>query len=70
MQEKEIDVLAVKLADALTPGYEAEFDPDEAESVGAFVENALSESDAKESNIDLPDVLNLNALVVKGGDHG
>ena len=35
-----------KMADALTPGFQVEFDPDEAERVGAFVEDALSEQDA------------------------
>ena len=46
-------VLHEKLADAMTPGYQAEFDPDEAEQAGAFVEDALSEQDAAESDIDL-----------------
>lgn len=45
--------LREKLTDALTPGYVAEFDPDEAERAGAFVEDALSESDAAESDADL-----------------
>lgn len=44
-----------KLDDALNPGYQAEFDPDEAEQAGAFVEDALSERDAAESDIDLVD---------------
>ena len=35
-----------KLADALTPGFEAEFDPEEAERAGAFREDALSALDA------------------------
>lgn len=35
-----------KLADARTPGYQAEFDPAEAEAAGAFAEDALSETDA------------------------
>ncbi len=38
--------LREKLADAATPGYQAEFDPEEAERAGAFVEDALSEHDA------------------------
>ena len=42
-----------KLADAMTPGFQAEFDPEEAERAGAFVEDALSESDAAESDADL-----------------
>ena len=45
--------LREKLLDAMTPGYQAEFDPDEAEQAGAFVEDALSEQDAAESDIDL-----------------
>jgi hypothetical protein len=35
-----------KLNDAMVPGYEAEFDPAEAETAGAFTEDALSEADA------------------------
>ena len=38
-----------KLADAETPGFQAEFDPDEAECAGAFVEDALSEAAALDS---------------------
>ena len=49
--------LREKLADAATPGYQAEFDPEEAERAGAFVEDALSEEDAADSNADLVDVL-------------
>ena len=49
------DALREKLADAMTPGYQVEFDPDEAERAGAFVEDALSEADAAESGIDLID---------------
>ena len=45
-------VLREKLIDALTPGFQAEFDPDEADQAGAFVEDALSEEDAAESSID------------------
>ena len=47
--------LREKLADAATPGYQAEFDPEEAERAGAFVEDALSEADAAESDADLVD---------------
>lgn len=43
------DAISDKLADALTPGYQAEFDPDEAERAGAFIEDALTEQDAAES---------------------
>lgn len=49
-------VLREKLADAQTPGYQAEFDPEEAERVGAFQEDALSEEDAAASNTDLLDL--------------
>jgi hypothetical protein len=48
-------VINEKLNDALTPGYQSEFDPEEAEEAGAFSEDALSEEDAIESNIDLLD---------------
>lgn len=47
------DALSEKLADALTPGYQAEFDPDEAVRAGAFTEDALSEVEAIESDVDL-----------------
>lgn len=50
-----VEALHEKLADAQTPGYQVEFDPDEAQRAGAFVEDALSESDAAESVIDLAD---------------
>ena len=46
-----------KFADASTPGYQAEFDPEEAEQAGAFVEDALTEQDAVESGVDLADAL-------------
>ena len=52
-QPNAADALREKLLDAMTPGYQAEFDPDEAEQAGAFVEDALSEQDAAESDIDL-----------------
>jgi hypothetical protein len=47
------EALREKLADADTPGYQAEFDPEEAELAGAFIEDALSEQDAMESSVDL-----------------
>ena len=49
------EALKEKLTDAMTPGFQAEFDPDEAERCGAFVEEALSEEDAAESDVDLVD---------------
>ncbi|MDF7677046.1 conjugal transfer protein TraD [Neisseriaceae bacterium ESL0693] len=51
------EVVKEKLIDAQTPGFEAEFDPDEAEFAGAFVEDALSEEDALEGSVDLNDAL-------------
>ena len=47
------EALREKLADAQTPGYQAEFDPDEADRAGAFAEDALSEGDALASTDDL-----------------
>ena len=52
------DVIKAKLLDAMTPGYQAEFDPDEADRVGAFIEDALSEEDALVSDVDLLDLIN------------
>jgi len=49
------DLILSKLADAMAPGFQAEFDPEEAERAGAFVEDAISEQDALESSIDLID---------------
>ena len=43
-----------KLADADTPGFQAEFDPAEAEAAGAFREDALSEADALDSTHEAP----------------
>ena len=46
-------VLKEKLSDAeYSPGFEVEFDPEEAEHAGAFEEDALSATDALESSID------------------
>jgi hypothetical protein len=47
--------LRYKLSDILTPGYAAEFDPDEAEQAGAFVEDGLNLQDAADSCMDLVD---------------
>jgi hypothetical protein len=41
-----------KLVDAMTPGYQAEFTPSEADAAGAFQEDALSEVDAAASTHD------------------
>ena len=51
-REMQRQVIALKLFDAQTPGFQAEFDPDEAELLGAFREDALSETDALDSSID------------------
>ena len=48
------EVVVEKMKDAMTPGYEVEFTPEEAEVAGAFEEDALSESDAAESAGDDP----------------
>ena len=48
--------LLEKLDDSLIPGLQIEFDPEEAERAGAFVEDALSEQDALESGIDLAEL--------------
>lgn len=48
--------IAEKLSDMDTPGFEVEFDPEEAEFAGAFIEDALSEEEARESAIDLTEV--------------
>lgn len=44
-----------KLVDPLTPGQHVEFSPEEAEQAGAFIEDAISEEDAMESDTDLKD---------------
>ena len=41
-----------KFKDAMTPGYQAEFTPAEADAAGAFQEDALSEADAAASTHD------------------
>ena len=50
------EVVREKMKDALTPGFQVEFDPDEAERAGACGEDALSEQDAAESCDDLVEV--------------
>lgn len=54
-REMRRQVIALKLFDAQTPGFQAEFDPDEAELLGAFKEDALNETDALDSSIDQPE---------------
>ena len=46
------EIIHEKLLDAEIPGFQAEFDPLEAERLGAFKEDALSEEDALDSAID------------------
>jgi hypothetical protein len=46
------EIIDRKLLDAETPGYEVDFDPDEAAKL-AFHEDALSDEDARESVVDL-----------------
>lgn len=47
------EALREKMEDFMIPGFQVELDPDEAEAIGAFVEDALSEEDAIESSIDM-----------------
>lgn len=47
-------VIKEKLLDMETPGFQAEFTPDEADLMGAFEETALTEQDALDSVIDMP----------------
>lgn len=46
------EAIKEKLTDLNVPGYQAEFDPIEADLLGAFVEDAMSEDDALESSSD------------------
>lgn len=48
------ELISDKLRDAMTPGYQAEFSPSEADMAGAFKEDALGEDDALDSCIELP----------------
>lgn len=50
------ELLAEKLSDGQTPNFTSEFDPDEAERLGAFIEDALSEEDARDGGVDLESV--------------
>jgi hypothetical protein len=51
-KEDAAEALREKLADMETPGFVVEFDPEEADLAGAFLEDALSEQDALESSPD------------------
>lgn len=59
-----------KLVDALTPGFQAEFDPDEAEAAGAFHEDALSEADALASTADAVQSLDFAGATSSQGQPG
>ncbi|MCD2513323.1 protein TraD [Acidovorax sp. D4N7] len=48
-------IVREKFLDALTPGFCVEFDPEEAEFAGAFVEDALSLEDVLASAVDMKD---------------
>ncbi|HFQ7240084.1 TPA: hypothetical protein ACHSS5_000331 [Legionella pneumophila] len=47
-----MDAISEKLDDLMVPGFIAEVTPIEAEIMGAFSEDALSEDDAKEAAYD------------------
>ena len=47
------ETIQEKLLDAQVPGFKAQFEPQEAEMLGAFTEDAINEKDALESVIDL-----------------
>lgn len=51
--ETDKEILQQKLLDAQIPGFKAQFEPQEAEMLGAFTEDALNEKDALDSAIDL-----------------
>jgi hypothetical protein len=48
-----VDIVRAKLVDSQTPGFQAEFDPDEADVAGAFEDDALDEHDALDAANDL-----------------
>lgn len=49
----DIEVIAEKVADLNIPGMEVDFDPAEAEALGAFEETAIDEETARDSVADL-----------------
>ncbi|WP_407965782.1 hypothetical protein [Bartonella sp. C271] len=51
------EVLNEKLRALMIPGLKVEFDPEEAERLGAFFEDTLSEEDALDGAIDLVDAV-------------
>jgi hypothetical protein len=50
------DIPLQKLADANITGFIVDVDPDEADLLGAFVEDALTEQDALDGGVDLVEV--------------
>jgi hypothetical protein len=52
----DLTIAKLKLADAHSPGFLVDVDPDEADILGAFVEDALTEQDAMDGCVDLLDV--------------
>ncbi|SET69780.1 hypothetical protein SAMN05216326_1703 [Nitrosomonas marina] len=54
-REMKHQLIAQKLVDAQIPGFQAEFDPEEAGLLGAFKEDTLSEVEALDSSIDQPE---------------
>ncbi len=52
MNSDQLAVLDEKMTDVLVPGFEVEFDPEEAERAGIFAEDALSAQDAADSSTD------------------
>jgi hypothetical protein len=51
-KEDAVESLRRKLIDMETPGKVVEFDREEADLVGAFVEDAMSEEDARQGAVD------------------
>lgn len=64
-EANETATLSEKLLDALTPGLQVEFDPDEAMKAGAFIEDAITEEDAIESCFDVMDFINTDTKGTK-----
>lgn len=54
--QNDTDITLQKLADANIPGFIVDVDPDEADLLGAFVEDALTEQDAMDGGVDLVEV--------------
>tara|TARA_B110000879_G_C11119157_1_gene490978 strand:- start:72 stop:242 length:171 start_codon:yes stop_codon:yes gene_type:complete len=50
--QDQMSVIKEKLTDLMTEGFIVETSPEEADLMGAFTEDALTENDAKESQYD------------------